>query len=524
MADKSVDVIVIGSGIAGLMTAHLLADHLNVMVITKSDVQNSNSSWAQGGMAAAIGPKDHWQKHLEDTIRAGQHHHNYEHLKLLVKKAPQIVHALSRLGVSFDRNEDGSLVLGMEGAHQQRRIVHVNGDQTGEAFTKVLLRAVQQRATVLQHSPVYELINHKDKVIGVKTNKQVIHAKATVLATGGLGQLYQSTSNVKEATGDGFALAYRAGAVLTDMEFIQFHPTLLTKDGVSFGLISEAVRGEGAKLIDEDGNRLMKEHPLKDLASRDVVSREIHRKLQGGTKVFLDCRELNHFDQKFPGLSKRCELAGITPKESPLPIAPGAHFISGGVQTDVNAQTTIKGLYAVGEVACTGVHGANRLASNSLLEGLVFANQAANHILLQESASEPRVDTQSMVIKRFSIHCHLPNKEEIQSRMTKWVGIERSAKGLKEMRRWLQPFLFAARHVRDDDTYAEIECKNMLLTAAVITESALKRLESRGGHYRVDYSERDDRHWLGRHIICSKSRGFVTEFEPMPEQIAIESR
>jgi L-aspartate oxidase len=511
MADKTVDVIIIGSGIAGLMTAHLLADHLNVMIITKSNVDSSNSSWAQGGMAAAIGPQDTWQKHLSDTINAGQDHHNYSHAEILVKRAPDIVQTLLKLGVQFDRARDGSLSLGMEGAHQERRIVHVNGDKTGEAFTKTLIKAVKDRAIIADHTEVYQLIKNKDRVIGVKTKDHVVYAGVTVLATGGLGQLYTHTSNVKEATGDGFALAYRACAILKDMEFVQFHPTLLALETNTFGLISEAVRGEGAKLIDETGSRLMHDHPLKELAPRDVVSRAIHRALQKGTKIFLDCREISEFSKKFPGLSERCNKLNINPREVPLPVAPGAHFVSGGVLTDSSGRTSISGLYAVGEVACTGVHGANRLASNSLLEGLVFAEQVAQDILANKRKSSATIATQGESNSRTVVN--LPSKFEIQSQMTKFVGIERTSEGLQQMKNWLQQYLFAARNVSASDSSNLLERKNMVIVASLITEAALQRTESRGGHYRTDYPERNDHKWQGHYLSCSKNDGLKIGLE-----------
>ncbi|GAE35112.1 L-aspartate oxidase [Halalkalibacter akibai] len=513
MADQTVDVIVIGSGIAGLMTAHLLADQLNVIVITKSGVEVSNSSWAQGGMAAALGTEDNWQKHFADTINAGQDHHNYSHTEILVKKAPEIVKTLIDLGVPFDRMQDGNLSLGMEGAHQQRRIVHANGDKTGEAFTKALIKAVRDRVTILDHTEVHQLVKSNNRIVGVEIhNKQTVYARTTVLATGGLGQLYTHTSNVPEATGDGFALAYRAGAVLRDMEFIQFHPTLLTNEQMTFGLISEAVRGEGATLVDESGLRIMAEHPLKELASRDVVSREIHRALEAGRKVYLDCSGITNFQSKFPGLSARCKQLGINVKDKPLSVAPGAHFISGGVQTDQFGRTNLEGLYAVGEVACTGVHGANRLASNSLLEGLVFAEQVAKDILANKAKLLVPVLVKEKREKE-ELLLQLPSKDEIKRQMTRFVGIERSLDGLNQMKKWLEPFVNTAKYVRSSDTKVEIESKNMVLVAWLITNAALMRTESRGGHYRADFPERNDSRWFHHYLSLTMDTGISVQVE-----------
>ncbi|MDT8861986.1 L-aspartate oxidase [Alkalihalobacillus sp. MEB130] len=509
MANKAVDVIIIGSGIAGLMTAHLLADHMNVMIITKSSLPISNSSCAQGGMAAALSPDDHWGKHMSDTIKAGQNHHNVESVEMLVKRAPAIVQFLEQLGVPFDKAEDGSIVLGMEGAHQKRRIVHVNGDQTGQAFTTALINAVLHRVEIREHTMITNLLSKKDRVIGVQTETECIYAKSTVLATGGIGQVYEHTSNVVESTGDGLALAYRAGATLSDLEFVQFHPTLLKVNSVTCGLISEAVRGEGATLIDERGNRIMNDYQQKELESRDIVSREIHRCIQTGKDVFLDCRGIHDFNRRFPGLSKRCQQQGINPLETPLSVVPGAHFISGGVETDCFGRTSLKGLYAVGEVACTGVHGANRLASNSLLEGLVFAEEVAKQITAIQPKTHFIYLEQDDELPDAPIYLQMPNKKEIQAKMTRLVGIERSLNGLMEMKRWLEPFLSFANKVQASDSRNDVECKNMIVVAALITEAALLRTESRGGHYRLDYRKRDDQNWLGRSISITKEHGFV---------------
>ncbi|WP_332694208.1 L-aspartate oxidase [Halalkalibacter lacteus] len=520
MSNKTVDVLVIGSGIAGLMTAHILADHLNVMIITKSNVMTSNSSCAQGGMAAALSPQDGWQLHLADTLKAGQDHHNPGHVEMLVKRAPAIVEILVNLGVSFDKNEDGSLTLGMEGAHQHRRIVHVNGDKTGQAFTNALIETVKNRVTIKDYTMVSRLVTNEGRVIGVETEDEIIYANATVLATGGMGQLYSHTSNVEEATGDGFALAYRAGAQLTDMEFIQFHPTLLMKDDQTYGLISEAVRGEGAKLIDEHGIRIMDHHQSKELAPRDIVSREIHRVLARGQNVYLDCSMIENFHERFPSLGERCERLNIDVSKSPLQVVPGAHFVSGGIETNSVGQTTLPGLYAVGEVACTGVHGANRLASNSLLEGLVFAEQVATHILANKRELHLIRLTKSDEVPYEN--SKLPSKKEIQKKMTASVGIERELKSLLHMKKWLHTLL-PAINISPKDDRETLERKNMILVACLITEAAIQRTESRGGHYRSDFLERDDQNWLGQYITFSEKTGVAIVDKGKEQFVAIES-
>lgn len=507
MAERAVDVIVIGSGIAGLMTAHLLADELNVIIITKSDVEASNSSWAQGGMAAAIGPLDHWKKHFADTVEAGQDHHKANHVEMLVKRAPEIVKILQAMGIPFDKSKDGSLLLGMEGAHQHRRIVHAKGDQTGRAFTAALINELKDRVTILEHTMVVKLLKADEKIIGVQTKNDCIYAGAIVLATGGVGQLYTHTSNVPEATGDGFALAYRAGASLVDMEFVQFHPTLLVQGDQTHGLISEAVRGEGACLVDEQGKKLMDWHPLQDLASRDVVSRTIQREIEKGKSVYLDCRAIEAFPTRFPGLYQRCIDAEINLDTALLPVAPGAHFISGGIETDAVGRTSLGGLYAVGEVACTGVHGANRLASNSLLEGLVFAEQVAAHIrtIRQSTPLDPVKPSHEEITAASS----LPTKAAIQRRMTANVSIERDDSRLQEMKQWLEPFMMTALQVHAADKRERLERKNMVITAWLITEAAIQRTESRGGHFRLDYPSKNDQRWRGVSITLSRCHSHV---------------
>lgn len=506
MAKKGADVIIIGSGVAGLMTAHLLADKMNVILITKSNVESSNSSWAQGGMAAALGENDDWKQHFKDTILAGVNHHNEHHVEILVKKAPAVVKLLEDLGVQFDHKDDGSILLGMEGAHSQRRIVHSNGDKTGLAFTKALIEAVQDRVTLLEETMVKRLLLLKGKVVGVQTDSDYIFAKATVLATGGLGQLYTHTSNVPEATGDGFALAYRAGAVLKDMEFIQFHPTLFIQNGESFGLISEAVRGEGGYLVNEKSEKIMNWHPLKDLASRDVVSRTIFEQMQDGERIFLDCRAIPNIGDRFPGLVQRCQKAKVNIATSPIPVAPGAHFVSGGIKTDAVGQTSVAGLYAVGEVACTGVHGSNRLASNSLLEGMVFAEGVANAVLqIPAIPIQQQYDNVEVLVSD-----KLPSKVTIQQQMTRYVGIKRNEIGLMKMKQWLEPLMLSALTISESDTRSIMENKNMLITAWLVTEAALTRTESRGGHKRLDYPNNNDHDWLNVYIELSRNGTYVT--------------
>ncbi len=433
MASVDADVVIIGSGIAGLMAAHLLADEVNVILITKARLTASNSNLAQGGIAAAIGDHDDWRLHLADTMLAGYGHNRYEQVKTVVRRAPTIIETMQKLGVPFDAKH-GSLTLGREAAHRQRRIIHAYGDQTGRAFIETLVQLIIQRVNIYEDTMAVELLVEDGAVGGVKTNKGAITARHTIMATGGAGQLFECTSNAPEATGDGMALAYRAGALLADLEFIQFHPTVLSKDGASFGLVSEAVRGEGAQLVTAEGERIMGTNPLKELAPRDIVSRALYAEIQAGKSVYLDCRMIENFSSRFPGISRLCQQAKVT--DSLLPVVPGAHFISGGIHTDGVGRTSLQQLYAIGEVACTGVHGANRLASNSLLEGLVFAELAVQDILSRPRTTERITRDHS----KYAGQLALPARQELQQRMTACVGIERSAESLMEMKEWLSRF------------------------------------------------------------------------------------
>ncbi len=411
---------------------------------------------------------------------------------------------LQALGIRFDQKDD-ELILGMEGAHQRRRIVHVNGDQTGQAFTAALINAIKTRVNILEETIAYSLIKKDQRVIGVKTNKGTIFAKTTVLATGGLGQLYSYTSNVQEATGDGYALAYRTGATLKDMEFVQFHPTLFISNNESQGLISEAVRGEGGMLINEEGHKIMSCHPEADLAPRDVVSRAIYRAIQKGEHVYLDCRGIQNITKRFPGLTKRAKKVGIDLTTTPVQVSPGAHFCSGGVEVNVFGQTSLNGLYAVGEVACTGVHGANRLASNSLLEGFVFAEKVSEAVK-RESKQKKLVEIALESLKT-TTKKRIPSKVAIQQKLMDYAGIERSFIGLRTLKNWLAPYIEEALVVFDEEDVDYFERKNMIVTASLIVEGALKRTESRGGHFRSDFPEQDQR-WLKKYVKHEINRKF----------------
>ncbi|WP_216829417.1 L-aspartate oxidase [Alkalihalobacterium elongatum] len=505
------DVIIVGSGIAGLMAAELLSFDKNVIIITKSDVVHSNSIMAQGGIAAVVDSEDDWRDHFLDTLRAGCYYNNEDVIELLVKQGAEMIRKLEGLGVRFDKGKDGKYLLGQEGAHLKRRILHAGGDATGKELTLKLVSRVKQNVPIHDYMDAIDLIIENGRCIGViclDENQEYVHyfAPHVVLATGGAGQLYSVTSNNSAITGDGMALAYRAGARLADMEFVQFHPTMLVENGKGAGLVSEAVRGEGARLITEDGKLLMEgKHELGDLAPRDVVAREIFEKVSNNQKVFLDISSIDHFEQKFPSVSSLCINAGVQIDKGLIPIAPGAHFVMGGVETNMQGKTSIEGLYAIGEVANTGVHGANRLASNSLLEGVVFANELAREIInTDDSLMKTNVKPIACIDKRYSQS--LPAKDDVRAIMSKYVGIVRTKENLLKALKWFDKY---STLIRSKQVYQfsreEHTIRNMLTVGYLITASALCRKESRGSHYRIDYPLTSD-HWLNQTVYCSMSK------------------
>ncbi|WP_078552650.1 L-aspartate oxidase [Bacillus alkalicellulosilyticus] len=502
------DVIIIGSGLAGLMAAEILSTHKNVIIITKSNVECSNSSMAQGGIAAAIDKEDSWSDHFFDTIVAGSFHNNEAVTKLLVQKGPEMIEKLIELGVNFDRDNDGNYSLGKEGAHQRRRILHAGGDATGKELVTKLIERVKKHTTIIEHETAIDLLVSNTGCYGVITHTQneqekIYLAPHTILATGGAGQLYEVTSNCEQVTGDGMALAYRAGALLADMEFIQFHPTMLVKDGKAYGLVSEAVRGEGARLLTEQGTYLMDgKHEQMDLAPRDVVARAIFEQLSLGKPLFLDISSIPDFQSRFPSVTELCIKAGLEIEDGRIPVAPGAHFMMGGVVTDEQGQTTVPGLYAIGEVARTGVHGANRLASNSLLEGIVFASELASFILSANRLKAPLVvlsNRDELKARDFE----LPNVYEIQGLMSQFVGIVRNKQGLETALQWVKSY---EKAIWNNQEYRlKIDEKticNMLTVCYFIISAALERTESRGGHFRSDAPQLDSE-WLQKSLYWS---------------------
>lgn len=504
MQTREADILIIGSGIAGLFAAELLAKEKNVTIVTKGKLQNSNSILAQGGIAAAIGKDDKWENHFTDTIIAGNYHNSEQATRVLVENAVTAIKQLIDLGVPFDKSSIDELLLGKEGGHHKRRIVHAGGDSTGREVINTLINKVKNKVKIYEDEMTLDLVVDNKVCLGAitkNTNGELYLYKANhiILATGGIGGLYSLTSNDKTLTGDGMAMAYRAGVELADLEFIQFHPTMLVKNNKAYGLISEAVRGEGAKLVTNMGNYIMRGmHPLGDLAPRDIVARRIFDAEQKGEKVFLDISMIDNFFERFPTITQLCKDNNINPGEGLIPVSPGAHFIMGGVKTNLHGETNIKGLYAIGEVSYTGVHGANRLASNSLLEGIIFANRLAKHIL-EQPAIQPKNFVQP---KLKSKNILLPNIDAINTIMTENVGIVRTESSLKYAKKWFELFLPANNtNLLLDLTAEQMTKLNMVTIGWLITTSALNRTESRGGHYRSDYPLANDEKWLKRYIV-----------------------
>lgn len=506
---KRTDVVIIGSGLAGLMTADYLYDQKDVMLITKSELTSSNSWLAQGGIAAAVAEDDHWQEHYNDTVHAGAFHNCKETTSLLVKHGTRLIKRLIEIGVKFDKDDNNQFSLGMEGAHGKRRILHAGGDATGKVLIETILARVVPNIKVLEGEMAYDLRIEKGICRGVYTKDKkgqitFVQADHVIIATGGIGQMYSSTSNCSEATGDGIAMAYRAGAAICDMEFIQFHPTLLKSGQNNCGLISEAVRGEGAKLVTEEGILLMKgKHPLEDLAPRDIVSREIYKAVVEHKKIYLDISNIKNFKERFPSIYQICQKDSRMYEQGLLLVEPGAHFIMGGIEVNKEGQTTISNLYAVGECANTGVHGANRLASNSLLEAIVFAERLAKFILNIKTEKLEEITSIEMPIF-FENDINLPTVKEIHEVMDRFVGIVRHKEGLQVAVNWFGQFqnVISKRNHLHFSSEQKVIC-NMISVGSLIANSALLREESRGGHFRTDFPVHQDESWFRyQNISC----------------------
>jgi L-aspartate oxidase len=514
------DFLIIGSGIAALRAAVALAGADDVLVLTKADPLAGNTGYAQGGIAAAVGPGDSPARHLADTLAAGDGLCDERAVAVLVEEGPHYVRELIEWGAAFDRDADGRPALAIEGAHSVRRVLHAH-DATGREIGRVLWERVRRMPNVRvePHARAVGVIVEQGACVGIRYlaadgTIASVRAARTLIATGGAGQVFRETTNPPVATGDGVAIAYNGGAAVADLEFVQFHPTALHVPGQPRFLLSEALRGEGARIVNADGEAFMaRVDPMGDLAPRDRVARAIAREAQRtGRDVFLT---LDHLDptfvhERFPLISDACRRAGLDLAKDRIPIAPAAHYVMGGVVTDLDGRTTIPGLFAAGEVACTGVHGANRLASNSLLEGLVFGARAG---LAMRRHGDDTIDPLTMrglerveesvpsVAERVSATSVL-SVAEIRDLMSANVGLFRDADGLGQATRRLGGGWQTLTARVDDEpaslTVDDWRTASLLTVGRLVARAAWRREESRGGHFRLDHPDRDDRLWKRR--------------------------
>jgi L-aspartate oxidase len=513
-AMQKVDFLIIGGGVAGLRAAIELAPRGSVVVLTKDEFTESSTGYAQGGIAVAMSDEDEVGIHYDDTINAGDGLCNEEAVKILVEEGPACIQELISWGAEFDR-EGSKLSFTREAAHTRKRILHSRGDSTGKELERVLIRKVRTYSSVSRYdfSFTLDLITENGRCIGamVLRGKEIINifAKAVVLATGGAGRLFSRSTNPSIATGDGMAVSYRAGAVLEDMEFVQFHPTSFYSLSAPQFLLSEALRGEGAVLRNIRKERFMPHyHKMEELAPRDTVARAIVSEMvrTGAKHVYLDLTNLDKdfIKRRFPLIYSTCLQFNVDITSDLIPVSPAAHYIMGGVKTNLQGETSLKGLFSAGEVACTGVHGANRLASNSLLEGLVYgarigksamhyaekAEAEAKKQRRQKTSETPSFDTDNI-------------RESLRQLMWDKVGIIRCGESLREAQEQFKEWGNIMK--ADFLTRRELELKNMMTVARLITEAALLRENSIGAHYRSDFKERGE-HWQ-RHTVCQKEKG-----------------
>lgn len=499
------DVLIIGGGLAGLRAANAVGPNADVLVVTKDKLQQSNSTYAQGGIAGVLDPEDRFEDHVNDTLIAGGELCDPAIVQMVVREGPERIQELIDWGTQFDADADGGLVLGQEGGHSRRRIVHANGDATGLEIMRAVIAwtRAQDNVTIWENAFTLDLLTDeggcRGAIVAEGSRRTMVWAKQVILSTGGAGQIYRETTNPAVATGDGHAIATRAGAELRDMEFMQFHPTVLYIAGSSRILITEAIRGEGAHLVDRTGKRFMPDYDDRaELAPRDIVSQSIVTQMEKTRHpcVYLTLEHLDaeHVRRRFPGIAKACAKFDLDIATDPIPVRPGAHYMIGGVTVDEDGRTTLPNLWAAGEVTSTGLHGANRLASNSLLEGLVFGVRAGKGAA---AAAMEQADTfQALPMcseKRKSQDDPLDIEDirnSLQSLMWRDAGVRRSHDELQEAletidawRRYVLPAEF--------DTTAGWELQNMLAVSKVVVQSALARSESRGTHLRVDYPRMD---------------------------------
>lgn len=525
MKHSTYSVIIVGSGIAGLYAAIKLSETMHlpdgILLLTKSQLAECNSRYAQGGIVGVLpeNKADSISLHIADTIKAGCGLCDFNVVKFISENSNRAIKDLMKYGVEFDRNDKKQLNFTLEGAHSVRRILHVGGDATGYGIEKALVNKVKNDPAIASNITIYEqtlaidlLVDSKNNCRGVISfndltkEYETVYAPITILATGGTGQVYKYTTNPSVTTGDGLALGIRANAKIKDMEFIQFHPTALSlENNDSRFLISESVRGEGAKLVNQKGEYFMENHPQKDLAPRDVVAREIYSQLSKGNKVFLDATFINidKFKTRFPNIYKSCMDNNIDVTKDSIPVSPAAHYCMGGIKTEINGKTSVNNLYAIGEVACTSLHGANRLASNSLLECVVCAFELVNTINKQTLTPSNIIDESVLTtIKKYSPENDMDDTDfdckklssELRDLMWNKVGIVRTEASLldalSELNKIEQQEIFKDKC----NSIEEYELRNMLYVAKCIINSALKRKESIGAHYRADSETKDIKH------------------------------
>lgn len=512
------DVIVVGSGIAGLSTAmHARRAGYRVLLVTKAQVDEGSTRWAQGGIAAALSPEDSPAEHVADTLVAGAGLCKTAAVEVLAYEGPAAIGRLMAWGAAFDRDDAGGIALTREGGHHRDRIAHAGGDATGVEITRALVSAaaLDSGIELVEQALVLDLLTDDRGAAqgltlhvmgqGQRDGVGAALASAVVLATGGIGQVYAASTNPPVATGDGIGLGLRAGAEIADLEFVQFHPTVLWLGPNQRGqqpLVSEALRGEGAVLINDAGKRfLVGEHPMAELAPRDVVAKSIMRQMRSGDKphVWLDARQIDASDwnRRFPTILESCLRHGIDPRREPIPVAPAQHYSSGGLLTDLDGRTSVSGLFAVGECACTGVHGANRLASNSLVEGLVFADRIGSVLAAGlPQRREPADLTGEAMLARAE------DRSRVQEAMTDGVGVIRTAASMVTATATLDDVMKVDDAVACTEAW---ETTNLALTGRVLTAAAALREETRGSHWRDDFPQTDDKNWRVR-IVSHRSK------------------
>ena len=504
------DVLVIGGGLAGMRAAQEIDPSLRTMILTKDKVEESNSAYAQGGIASVWDPEDRFDNHIQDTLVAGCDLCDLRTVEMVVREAPERVAELIRWGTRFDQL-DGALVLGREGGHSHQRIIHALGDATGKEIMRAMIQHTRSLSNIeiCEEAYTIDLVTYDDRCCGAIVSIQqrapvLIWAKQTILCTGGCGQVFRESTNPRVATGDGHAIAFRAGALMRDMEFMQFHPTVLYIAGSSRTLITEAVRGEGAYLVDSNGYRFMEDYdPRLELAPRDVVSKSIVAQMEKTQSacVYLTLAHLDahYVRQRFPGIAKVCQSFGLDITKDAIPVRPGAHYMIGGALVDEQARTSLPGLWAAGEVTSSGLHGANRLASNSLLEGLVYGALAGRHAsdaALQDptvSLSVLPIQNQMQVADPQEIDL-ADIRNSVRSLMWRHVGVQRTDQKLEEALQQLNRYSsYVLSH--QPGGMEGWELQNMLTVSLMMAQAALARTESRGVHLRTDYPKLDNPNW-----------------------------